>query len=99
MNFSAFFKSSDLIVNVRSVSLPLSEIFWTTISTFIKFWDKGLKIDAATPGLSLTPSIVIFASFFVDEIPVIIWSLNALDEFVISVPGFETKDDLTCISI
>jgi len=65
----------------------------------IKFWDKGLKIDAAIPGLSLTPTIVILASFFVDEIPVIIWSLKALDEFVINVPDFETNEDLTCISI
>ena len=56
-------------------------------------------MDAATPGLSLTPSIVIFASFFVDEIPVIIWSLKDLDEFVINVPGFETNEDLTFISI
>jgi len=47
-------------------------MFWTTISTFIKFLDNGLKIDAATPGLSLTPTIVILASFFVEEIPVII---------------------------
>ena len=32
----------------------------------------GLKIEAATPGLSLTPIIVTLESFFVEEIPAII---------------------------
>ena len=52
------------MVNVKSVSLPFAEIFCTTISTFIEFFDKGLKIEAATPGLSFTPTSVIFASFY-----------------------------------
>ena len=42
------------------------------MSTFIKFLDNGSKIEAATPGLSLTPAIVILASFLVEDIPVII---------------------------
>ena len=42
------------------------------MSTLIKFLDNGSNIEAAIPGLSLTPAIVIFASFFVEEIPVII---------------------------
>ena len=99
INFSDFFKSSDLIVKVKSVSLPLREIFCTTISTFIEFWDNGLKMDAATPGRSLTPTMVIFASFFVEDIPVIIWSLKAFEEPVIKVPDFVTNEDLTWISI
>ena len=58
-----------------------------------------MKIDAATPGLSLTPTIVILASFLVDEIPVIIWSLNDFFEFVIKVPDLDTKEDCTLMSI
>ena len=69
------------------------------MSTLIKFFDSGLKIEAATPGLSFTPIIVILASFFVDEIPVIIWSLNAFLEFVIKVPDFDTNEDFTLTSI
>ena len=61
----------------------------------IRFFDSGLKIEAATPGLSFTPIIVILASFFVDDIPVIIWSLNAFLEFVIKVPDFDTNEDFT----
>jgi len=38
-------------------------MFCTTISTFIKFLDNGLKIDAATPGLSFTPMSETFESF------------------------------------
>ena len=47
-------------MKVKSVSFPLAEIFCTTISTFIEFSDRGLKIDAAIPGLSFTPIKVIF---------------------------------------
>ena len=61
----------------------------------MRFSDNGLKIDAAIPGLSLTPTIVIFASFLVEEIPVIILLLNYFFEPVIKVPGFFTKDDFT----
>ena len=60
------------MVKVKSVSFPFKDIFCTTISTFILFSDNGLKIEAATPGLSLTPTIVNFDSFFVAVIPVII---------------------------
>ena len=56
-------------------------------------------MEAATPGLSFTPIIVILASFLVDEIPVIIWSLNAFLESVIKVPDFDTNEDFTLISI
>ena len=59
----------------------------------IKFFDSGLKIEAATPGLSFTPTIVILASFFVDDIPVIILLLNTFLESVIKVPAFDTKED------
>ena len=93
------FKSSFLIVNVKSVSLPSAEIFWTTISTFTKFLDKGLKIDAATPGLSLTPTNVTLASFMVDVIPVIILLLSIFDLLVIIVPDFFLNEDFTSISI
>ena len=34
--------------------------------------DKGLNIEAAIPGLSFTPINVIFASFLVEDTPVII---------------------------
>ena len=53
------------------------------------FLDIGLKIDAATPGLSLTPIRVTFESFCVDVIPVIILLFIILDFFVINVPGFQ----------
>ena len=92
-------RSSVLIVNVKSVSFPFAEIFWTTISTFIKFFESGLKIDAATPGLSLTPINEIFESFWVDVMPVTILWLEILDLFVINVPDFFLKDDFTSISI
>jgi len=54
----------------------------------IRFLDKGLNIDAATPGLSLTPTNVTFASFIVEVIPVIILLLLILDLLVIMVPVF-----------
>ena len=54
----------------------------------------GLKIDAATPGLSVTPTIVTLESFFVDEIPVMILLLKIFFELVIKVPLFFVKDDL-----
>ena len=87
------------MVNVKSVSLPLAEIFWTTISTLIEFIDRGLKIEAATPGLSFTPISETFESFWVEEIPVIILLLIILDLFVINVPGFLINEDFTSISI
>ena len=56
-----------------------SAIAYVNDSTFYRieadtvhnFTDNGLNIDAATPGLSTTPTIVTLASFFVTEIPVI----------------------------
>ena len=56
--------------------------------------DSGLKIDAATPGLSLTPSKVTLASLYVDVIPVIILLLIILAFFVINVPDFLMNEDL-----
>ena len=41
------------------------------MSTLILFFESGSKIEAATPGLSLTPTKVIFASFIVVDIPLI----------------------------
>ena len=60
------------MVNVMSVSFLFNEIFCTTMSTLIELSDNGLNIAAVTPGLSFTPTIVILASSFVEEIPVII---------------------------
>ena len=57
--------------------------------------DNGLNTEAAIPGLSLTPTIVTLASFLVEVIPVMIWSLKAFLELVIRVPFFFTKEDLT----
>ena len=51
-----------------------------------------MKIDAATPGLSLTPIKVTLESFCVDVIPVIILLLIMLDLFVINVPDFFVKE-------
>ena len=45
-----------------------------------------MNIEAATPGLSFTPSKDTLASLCVDEIPVIILSLIIFDLFVIKVP-------------
>ena len=92
-------RSSLLIVNVKSVSFPFADIFCTTISTLIEFLDNGLKIAAAIPGLSLTPTRVTFASFWVEEIPVIILLLIIFFLFVMSVPDFLLNEDLTSISI
>ena len=61
--FLVLARSSLLIVNVKSVSFPFADMFCTTISTLMEFLDKGLKIAAAIPGLSLTPTRVTFASF------------------------------------
>ena len=61
-------------------------------------FDRGLKIAAATPGLSLTPTRVTFASFWVDEIPVIILLFKMLDLFVINVPDLFINEDFTSIS-
>ena len=63
------------------------------------FFESGLKIDAATPGLSLTPIRETFESFCVDVIPVTILLLIILDLFVINVPALFAKDDFTSISI
>ena len=60
--------------------------------------DKGLKIDAAIPGLSLTPKRVTLASLFVLEIPVIILLFVIFFLFVIRVPAISVKEDLTSIS-
>ena len=49
------------------------------MSTLIEFFDNGLKIEAATPGLSLTPIRETFESFWVDDIPVIILLLIIFD--------------------
>ena len=83
-------------MKVKSVSLPLAEIFCTTISTFIELSDKGLKIDAAIPGLSLPKSYL--ASFVVFEIPVIILLFTIFFLLVIKVPSLSVKEDLTSIS-
>ena len=48
--------------------------------------NNGSKIDAATPGLSLTPTKVIFASFFVNETPLIIFFADTFFLFVIKDP-------------
>jgi len=61
--------------------------------------DSGLKIDAATPGLSFTPTKVTFASLCVEEIPVIILLLFKFVLFVINVPGFFINEDFTSILI
>ena len=61
----------------------------------IKFFDNGLKIDAATPGLSLTPIKVTFESLLVEVIPVMILLLEILDLFVIKVPGLFVNEDFT----
>ena len=92
-------RSSALIVKVKSVSFPFGEIFCTTISTFIELIDSGLKIDAATPGLSFTPTKVTFASLCVEEIPVIILLSFKFVLFVINVPGFFINEDFTSILI
>ena len=42
------------------------------MSTLIELLYNGSKIEAAIPGLSTTPINVIFESFFVKDIPVII---------------------------
>ena len=52
------------------------------MSTLIKFLDKGSKIDAATPDLSTTPIRVIFESFLVNEIPVIIFFFRDIFSFL-----------------
>ena len=92
-------KSIDFMVKVRSVSFPSDDIFWTTISTFIEFCERGLNIEAAIPGLSLTPTNVTFASLSVDEMPVIILLLITFFRLVINVPDLFTKDDFTSILI
>ena len=98
-SFRVLIKSSNLTVNVKSVSLLLAEIFCTTISTLIEFSYNGLKIDAATPGLSFIPIKVNFALFFVNEIPLIGFLPRIFLFLVIIVPSFFEKVDLTSISI
>ena len=61
--------------------------------------ESGLKIDAATPGLSFTPTKVTFASLCVKEIPVIILLLFKFLLFVINVPDFFINEDFTSILI
>ena len=56
-------------------------------------------MEAATPGLSFTPIRVIFASFFVKDIPLIILLFKIFFLYVIKVPGTFLNDDLTSISI
>ena len=65
----------------------------------MEFLDNGSKIDAATPGLSITPKRDIFVSFLVKDIPVIILSLEIFFLFVINVPSLLTNDDFTSIFI
>ena len=48
--------------------------------------NNGSKIDAATPGLSLTPTSVTFESFFVNDTPRIILFLDIFFLFVIKEP-------------
>ena len=59
---------------------------------------KIFVIEDKTPGLSLTPIIVILESFFVEVIPVIIWLLKAFLGLVTNVPFFFIKEDLTFYS-
>ena len=61
----------------------------------MKFCERGLNIEAATPGLSLTPTKVIFESFLVDVIPVIVLLFDIFFLFVIKVPFLFVKEDLT----
>ena len=68
------FKIINTFTNKSSALLKLTNYIDTYLYV-IKFLDKGSKIDAATPGLSTTPIKVIFESFLVNEIPVIIFSL------------------------
>ena len=56
-------------------------------------------IEAAIPGLSLTPNKVTFASLSVEEIPVIILLLIIFFLFVINVPDLFINDDFTSIFI
>ena len=61
--------------------------------------DKGLNIEAAIPGLSFTPINVIFASFLVEDTPVIILLFKIFLRLVINVPLLFLNDDLTSTSI
>ena len=58
----------------------LQNMLGVTDLTGKKFLDIGSKIDAATPGLSLTPNKVNFASFFVKEIPLIVFLLKTANK-------------------
>ena len=58
-----------------------------------------INIEAAIPGLSLTPNKVTFASLSVEEIPVIILLLIIFFLFVINVPDLFINDDFTSIFI
>ena len=58
-----------------------------------------INIEAAMPGLSLTPNKVTFASLSVEEIPVIILLLIIFFRFVINVPDLSINDDFTSIFI
>ena len=62
------------ICNLDLSNFNSEKIKYTTLrrSTLIEFFDSGLNIDAATPGLSFTPIKDNFASLDVDDIPVII---------------------------
>ena len=65
----------------------------------MEFLYKGSKIEAATPGLSLTPINVTLASFVVKETPLIILLLDIFFFFVIMDPQTFLKADRTSISI
>ena len=75
---------------VGKVPDPKSQVEQIMIALIFKFMNDMDKESAELGGK---------ASFFVDDMPVIIRSLNAFFESVINVPDFETKDDLTLISI
>ena len=57
----------------------------------MEFCERGLNIEAAIPGLSLTPNKVTFASLSVEEIPVIILLLIIFFLLVINVPDLLQK--------
>ena len=82
----------------NNVALILGDNFFHG-QGLIEFLNKGSNIFAATPGLSLTPTKVIFESFLVKETPLIMFVEDTFFLLVMREPETFFKEDLTSISI
>ncbi len=71
-------------------------MFWMMVSTLINASASAVKIEAATPGWSWTPVIVILASSLLCAIPDTIACSMSGVSLVIQVPSSGANDERTC---